>query len=102
MKLRKCMCAAALAGLFVLTNTFPAAAEGNQDSKTVNSAEIVPAMAGFQIDLSGFIEGSYDQMDYITISGTRHYDAAYEVLAIVNKERTKAGLSPLTMDQEVV
>ena len=55
MKLRKCMCAAALAGLFVLTNTFPAAAEGNQDSKTVNSAEIVPAMAGFQIDLSGFI-----------------------------------------------
>ena len=72
MKLRKCMCVAALAGLFVLTNTFPAAAEGNQDSKTVNSAEIVPAMAGFQIDLSGFIEGSYDQMDYITISGTRH------------------------------
>ena len=102
MKLRKCMCAAALAGLFVLTNTFPAAAEGNQDSKTVNSAEIVPAMAGFQIDLSGFIEGSYDQMDYITISGTRHYDAAYEVLAIVNKERTKAGLSPLTMDQDLL
>ena len=91
MKLRKCMCAAALAGLFVLTNTFPAAAEGNQDSKTVNSAEIVPAMAGFQIDLSGFIEGSYDQMDYITISGTRHYAAAYEVLAIVHKARTQAG-----------
>ena len=102
MKLRKCMCAAALAGLFVLTNTFPAAAEGNQDSKTVNSAEIVPAMAGFQIDLSGFLEGSYDQMDYITISGTRHYDAAYEVLAIVNKERAKVGLSPLTMDQDLL
>ena len=102
MKLRKCMCAAALAGLVVLTNTFPAAAEGNQDSKTVNSAEIVPAMAGFQIDLSGFLEGSYDQMDYITISGTRHYDAAYEVLAIVNKERAKVGLSPLTMDQDLL
>jgi len=96
------MCAAALAGLVVLTNTFPAAAEGNQDSKTVNSAEIVPAMAGFQIDLSGFLEGSYDQMDYITISGTRHYDAAYEVLAIVNKERAKVGLSPLTMDQDLL
>ena len=102
MKLRKCMCAAALAGLVVLTNTFPAAAEGNQDSKTVNSAEIVPAMAGSQIDLSGFLEGSYDQMDYITISGTRHYDAAYEVLAIVNKERAKVGLSPLTMDQDLL
>ena len=36
------MCVAALAGLFVLTNTFPAAAEGNQDSKTVNSAERYP------------------------------------------------------------
>ena len=37
MKLRKCMCVAALAGLFVLTNTFPAAAEGNQDYMTVKS-----------------------------------------------------------------
>ncbi len=40
--------------------------------------------------------------DTIRITGTYNYDKAYEVLDQVNQEREEAGLSDLTMDQELM
>lgn len=37
-----------------------------------------------------------------SVTGTCNYEAAFEVLEIVNKERAAAGLSPLTMDKELL
>lgn len=37
-----------------------------------------------------------------TVEGTSNYDYAYEVLALVNKERSKAGAGSLTMDKELL
>ena len=38
----------------------------------------------------------------ITISGTRDYKKAFEVLSIVNKKRAENGLSALTMDSSLL
>ncbi|MCC8045061.1 MAG: leucine-rich repeat protein [Clostridiales bacterium] len=47
-------------------------------------------------------DGSYYPMETVTLSGTYYYDQAYEVLKLVNKERTAAGLSKLTMDADLL
>lgn len=47
-------------------------------------------------------DGSYYQMETVSLTGTYYYEKAYEVLILVNKERTAAGLSELTMDQELL
>ena len=41
------------------------------------------------------------RQEYITVEGLRNYDKAYEVLAIVNRERAAAGLDPLVMDADL-
>ncbi len=47
-------------------------------------------------------DGSYIWGELVPVSGTRRYAYAYEVLDLVNQERAKAGLSPLTMDTELL
>lgn len=47
-------------------------------------------------------DGSYCILYNLKISGTYYYDRAYEVLAQVNAERAKAGLSALTMDMDLL
>ena len=39
---------------------------------------------------------------YVSISGTRDYQKAYEVLALVNAERKKAGLGELKMEKSLL
>ena len=46
-------------------------------------------------------DGSYMVTDTIIIEGDFVYDMSYEVLDIVNAERAKSGLAPLTMDKEL-
>ena len=38
----------------------------------------------------------------VVMKGTRSYSGAYEVLDLVNEERKKAGLEPLTMDEKLL
>lgn len=45
---------------------------------------------------------SQQTLSNLSITGRRHYDAAYQVLALVNQERAKEGLTPLTMDQDLL
>ena len=47
-------------------------------------------------------DGSYIWGKIEKITGTRRYDYAYQVLDIVNQERKKAGLEPLTMDMDLL
>lgn len=47
-------------------------------------------------------DGSYRILDKFLIKGTRCYTDAYEVLAIVNAEREKEGLSALVMDKDLL
>jgi uncharacterized protein YkwD len=42
------------------------------------------------------------QLDTYSIAGKRYYSDAYDVLALVNKERAKKGLSALAMDLELL
>ena len=53
-------------------------------------------------DLTPYGSHGYRRQNTVTISGTRDYAKAYEVLALVNKERANAGLSALTMDKELL
>ena len=43
-----------------------------------------------------------EELVNITIEGTENYDYAWEVLDLVNEEREKEGVGPLTMDQELM
>ncbi len=47
-------------------------------------------------------DGSYMLIDNVSITGTFDYNSAYEVLTLVNKERSAQGLSALKMDQELL
>lgn len=53
-------------------------------------------------DLEEQEDGSYLKLDHVEVSGTRHYDAAYQILALVNQERAKEGRAPLTMDRDLL
>lgn len=46
--------------------------------------------------------GQAEAANFKTVEGTCDYDYAYEVLALVNKERSKAGVGSLTMDEELL
>ena len=46
--------------------------------------------------------GDYLAAYYYDIQGTRLYDYAYQVLDLVNKERSKYNLKPLTMDKSLL
>lgn len=47
-------------------------------------------------------DGSYRRTGSLNYTGTYHYNAAYQVLSIVNQERAKEGLPALAMDQELL
>ena len=44
----------------------------------------------------------YKIVDHVAIAGKRDYQMAYEVLKLVNEERAKEGLNPLTMDEDLL
>ncbi|MCM1499014.1 MAG: CAP domain-containing protein [Clostridium sp.] len=46
--------------------------------------------------------GRAEAADYKTVSGTCDYDYAYQVLKLVNEQRSKAGGSSLVMDEELL
>ena len=43
-----------------------------------------------------------EELVNIDVEGTENYDYAWEVLDLVNEEREKEGVGPLTMDQELM
>ena len=43
-----------------------------------------------------------EELDSINITVSKHYDKAFEVLQIVNQERTSVGLSKLTMSKDLM
>lgn len=47
-------------------------------------------------------DGSYRIVANLTISGTYHYEKAYEVLKLVNAERAAVGAKPLVMDKDLL
>lgn len=47
-------------------------------------------------------DGSYRVVANLTISGTYHYEKAYEVLKLVNAERAAVGAKPLVMDKDLL
>lgn len=47
-------------------------------------------------------ESLSDSLTPITFEGTYWYEEAWQVLELVNQERAKAGLSPMTMDKELL
>lgn len=63
--------------------------------------------AGVQVEclnkeLVKFGKNGLHYAEKITISGTRDYKKAFEVLSIVNQKRAENGLSPLTMDSSLL
>ncbi len=61
--------------------------------------------SNLKIDIpDGMIENDtgYYRFYTVTLEGTYNYDQANEVLEIVNQERANAGLSKLTMDEELM
>lgn len=52
--------------------------------------------------LSKLENGAYTKAYNLRFTGTQKYDLAYEVLSLVNKERTKKGLQPLQMDKDLL
>lgn len=52
--------------------------------------------------LKPFGINGYRCFETVKITGTRNYDYAYEVLKLVNEERTKYGLSPVYMQDELL
>ena len=59
------------------------------------------ALASGQFAFS-FAEDGAEDNDYLYIEGTLDYDAAYEVLDIVNAERSKRGIGQLSMDESLM
>lgn len=53
-------------------------------------------------DMKAFGKHGYRLLDTVSISGKRCYSKAYEVLELVNQERTKKGLSKLYMNSEML
>lgn len=53
-------------------------------------------------NMKAFGKHGYRLLDTVSISGKRCYSMAYEVLELVNKERTKKGLSKLYMNSEML
>ncbi|MBR5937271.1 MAG: leucine-rich repeat protein [Clostridiales bacterium] len=51
----------------------------------------------YQIEDGSYIWGKIEK-----VTGTRRYDYAYKVLDLVNQERKKEGLAPLTMDMDLL
>ncbi len=47
-------------------------------------------------------DGSYQLVDNVSITGTFDYTSAYEVVKLVNKERSAQGLSSLKMDKDLL
>ncbi len=55
-----------------------------------------------QTNLKKQADGSYRNVYDYSVKGTRDYTKSYEVLALVNQERKKAGLKELTMDKDLL
>ena len=53
-------------------------------------------------ELIPFGNNGLHRAEYVSISGTRDYQKAYEVLALVNAERKKAGLGELKMEKSLL
>lgn len=53
-------------------------------------------------ELIPFGNNGLHRAEYVSISGTRDYQKAYEVLALVNAERKKAGLGELKMEESLL
>lgn len=53
-------------------------------------------------ELVPFGQNGLQYAETVEITGTRNYDKAYEVLKLVNQERTANGLSPLYMDESLL
>lgn len=53
---------------------------------------------------SGDFSDDADMVDasYVSVSATYDFSTAYEILDILNRERTAQGLSPLTMDRDLL
>ncbi len=61
--------------------------------------------AGFEEYPEWLIElnnGDYARAEHISVMGTIDYDYAFQVLDLVNQERSSAGVEPLVMDQELL
>lgn len=52
-------------------------------------------------ELDPFGRSGWRRQEYITVTGVERYDKAFEVLDLVNQERTAAGLNPLVMDEDL-
>lgn len=94
-----------------------AEAGGNEsDTASIGTAATLESEGGSsmsggnssQASLSGISEESDAQLcdfetnDYIAVAGKRYFTEAYEVLNQVNQQRAAAGLSGLTMDEELL
>lgn len=53
-------------------------------------------------EMKPFGKYGYRPLDTVSISGKRYYSKAYEVLELVNQERTKRGLNKLYMNSEML
>ena len=53
-------------------------------------------------NLTQMEDGSYREVETLYYTGNYHYDDAYRVLDIVNQERSKEGLAPLSMDESLL
>ena len=52
--------------------------------------------------LEPYGENGFRLLEHVQISGVQDYGEAYQVLELVNQERTKKGLEPLTMDAQLL
>ncbi len=62
----------------------------------------VSASINHDHDNTAELDAAYGTLIKTSIQGECDYEAAFEVLDIVNKERKKANLSPLSMDEELL
>ena len=53
-------------------------------------------------EMDPFGENGYRRLDRVTVSSQRSYGPAYEVLRLVNEERTKNGLGSLVMNESLM
>ena len=94
MKFMKCISITALSCILIW---------GNAGKLSASAKDLVmPDTTQISLLSEASHTASQQSLANLSVSGIRHYDAAYQVLTLVNQERAKEGLAPLTMDQDLL
>ena len=94
MKFMKCISITALSCILIWGSAGKLSASAND--------LVMPDTAQISLLSEASNTASQQSLANLSVSGIRHYDAAYQVLTLVNQERAKEGLAPLTMDQDLL